>query len=87
MHTKIRKCTHEINTFTLKFQMSCHNFSWLSKNLIMHNYIYIPKTSKLRVYSTFKASEKIQKTADHIDPQTVYWHLYTLENSCQNPAQ
>ena len=36
------------------------------------------------VYLAFTTNSKIRKTAVHIDPQTDYVHMYTLENSWQN---
>ena len=33
---------------------------------------------------TFTTGRNFLKTADHIDPKTVYVHLYTLENIRQN---
>ena len=36
------------------------------------------------VYLTFTTSGKIWKTAGHIDFQSVYVHMDTLENSRQN---
>ena len=39
---------------------------------------------KQGVHLTFKTGGRIRKTANHINPQAVYVHMYTLKKSRQN---
>ena len=51
---------------------------------ILNNHFY-NKTKGFILH--LQQAEKIQKTAGHIHPQTVYVSMHTLENICQNYAK